>query len=92
MDGRMGNLIHRLKQDYDVIVLDAPPVGVVTDGLLVKDFVNLTLFITRVGVTPKKSINYITEMIDSGKLPRLHLVINGIDPKASYGYGYGYYE
>ncbi|MGB3801184.1 MAG: polysaccharide biosynthesis tyrosine autokinase, partial [Lewinella sp.] len=92
MDGRMANLIHRLRQDFDIIVLDAPPVGVVTDGLLMKDYINVTLFMARVGVTPKKSINYITEMIEAGKLPRLHLVINGIDPKASYGYGYGYYE
>ena len=92
MDGRMANLVHRLRQDFDVVVLDAPPVGVVTDGLLMKDYVNVTLFMTRLGVTPKKSINYITEMIEAGKLPRLHLVINGINPKASYGYGYGYYE
>ncbi|WP_116107083.1 GumC family protein [Lewinella sp. IMCC34191] len=92
MDGRMANLIHRLRQDFDIIVLDAPPVGVVTDGLLMKDYINVTLFMARVGVTPKKSINYITEMIEAGKLPRVHLVINGINPKASYGYGYGYYE
>ncbi|PPK87533.1 capsular exopolysaccharide synthesis family protein [Neolewinella xylanilytica] len=92
MDGRMGNLIHRLRQDFDVIILDAPPVGVVTDGLLMKDYINVTLFMVRVGVTPKKSVNYITEIIETGKLPRLNMVINGINPKASYGYGYGYYE
>lgn len=92
MEGRMATLIHRLRQDYDVILLDAPPVGIVTDGLLMKDFVNLTMFVTRVGVTPKKSMSYITEMVESGKLPRFNLVINGINPKDSYGYGYGYYE
>ena len=92
MDGRMATLMHRLKQDFDVVVLDAPPVGVVTDGLLMKEYVNVTLFLARVGVTPKKSINYIREMIEAGKMPRLHIIINGIDPKASYGYGYGYYE
>ena len=92
MDGRMSLLMQRLRQDFDVVVLDAPPVGVVTDGLLMKEYVNVTLFLARVGVTPKKSINYIREMIEAGKMPRLHLIINGIDPKASYGYGYGYYE
>ncbi len=92
MDARMANLIHRLRQEFDVIVLDAPPVGVVTDGLLMKDYVNVTLFMARLNVTPKKSIGYINEMIEAGKLPRVNLVINGINPKASYGYGYGYYE
>ena len=92
MEPRMTTLMNRLKEDFDVIILDAPPVGVVTDGLLMKEFVNVTLFITRIGVTPKKSVGYINEMIEAGKLPRVNLVINGINPKASYGYGYGYYE
>ncbi|WP_116126095.1 GumC family protein [Lewinella sp. IMCC34183] len=92
MEDRMATLIENLRRDFDVVILDAPPVGVVTDGLLMKEFVNITLFITRIGVTPKKSIGYINEMIEAGKLPRVNLVINGINPKASYGYGYGYYE
>ncbi|NJB87438.1 capsular exopolysaccharide synthesis family protein [Lewinella marina] len=92
MEGRMTNLVHRLRQEFDIVILDAPPVGIVTDGLLMKDLVNVTLFITRVGVTPKKSTGYINEMVEAGKMPRVNLVINGIDPKSSYGYGYGYYE
>ena len=92
IDGQMAVLMERLRQDFDVIVLDAPPVGIVTDGLLLKDYVNVTLFVTRVGVTPKKSMHYINELVDAGKLNRVNLIINGIDPKAAYGYGYGYYE
>ncbi len=92
IEGRMGTLIDRLRQDFDVIILDAPPVGIVTDGLLLKDYVNVTLFVARVGVTPKKSMHYISELVDGGKLARVNVVINGIDPKAAYGYGYGYYE
>ena len=92
MEARMTTLIQRLRQDFDVIVLDAPPVGIVTDGLLMKDHVDVTLFITRLGVTPKKSTSYINEMVSAGKLPRFSMVINGLNPKASYGYGYGYYE
>ena len=92
MEGRMNTLMERLRQDFDLIILDAPPVGIVTDGLLLKDHVNVTLFVTRVGVTPKKSMYYINELVNAGKLPRVNLVINGIDPKAAYGYGYGYYE
>ncbi|CAH1001343.1 Tyrosine-protein kinase wzc [Neolewinella maritima] len=89
---RMGTLMERLRQDYDVIILDAPPVGIVTDGLLMKDHVDVTLFVARIGVTPKKSMQYINELATSGNLHRINLVINGIDPKAAYGYGYGYYE
>ena len=92
LEGRMATLIQRLRQDFDVVVLDAPPVGIVTDGLLMKDYANVTLFIARVGVTPKKSMLYVNELVEGGKMARVNLVVNGIDPKASYGYGYGYYE
>ena len=92
MEGRMNTLMERLRQDFDLIILDAPPVGIVTDGLLLKDHVNVTLFVARLGVTPKKSMYYINELVNAGKLARVNLVINGIDPKAAYGYGYGYYE
>ena len=92
MEDRMGTLIKRLKQDFDIILLDAPPVGIVTDGLLLKDYVNLTLFVVRLGVTPKKSMSYITDMVETGRLPRFNLIVNGINPRDSYGYGYGYYE
>ncbi|MBB4079028.1 capsular exopolysaccharide synthesis family protein [Lewinella aquimaris] len=92
MENNMGTLIQRLRQDFDVVILDAPPVGIVTDGLLMKDYVNVTLFITRLGVTPKKSMPYINEMVEEGKLPRFNLIVNGINPKAAYGYGYGYYQ
>ena len=92
LEDRIGQLIQELKEHYDIIILDAPPVGIVTDALLMKDYVNVTLFIARVGISPKKSMSYINELVDGGKLPRVNLVINGIDPKASYGYGYGYYE
>jgi capsular exopolysaccharide synthesis family protein len=92
MEGRMASLIHRLQQDFDIIILDSPPVGIVTDGLLMKDYIDVTLFVTRVGVTPKKSMSYIAEMAASGKLPRFNLIVNGIDPRQTYGHGYGYYE
>ena len=92
MEPRMAALMQRLREDFDVIVLDAPPVGIVTDGLLLKEFVNVTLFVTRVGVTPKRGMSYITEMVETGKLPRFSLIVNGIDPRTAYGYGYGYYE
>ncbi|MCP9234511.1 polysaccharide biosynthesis tyrosine autokinase [Lewinella sp. JB7] len=92
MEHRMAELLERLRGEFDVIILDAPPVGIVTDGLLMKEYVNVTLFVTRLSVTPKKSMPYINEMVEAGKLPRFNMIVNGINPKAAYGYGYGYYQ
>lgn len=92
LEGRMSTLMTRLGEDFDVVIFDAPPVGIVTDSLLMKEYVNLTLFVVRLGVTPKRNLHYISEIVRAGKLPRTNLVFNGIDPRDSYGYGYGYYK
>ncbi len=92
MENRMATLLDRLRQDFDIIILDAPPVGIVTDGLLMKDHIDICMFVTRIMVTPKKSTAYINELVEAGNMPRFSLVINGLDPKSTYGYGYGYYK
>ncbi len=92
MEKRMNTLMERLRQEFDIIILDAPPVGVVTDGLLMKDYIDVCLFVARVMVTPKKSTAYINELVEAGNMTRFSLIINGLDPKSTYGYGYGYYK
>lgn len=78
-----------LKENYDIIIMDTPPIGLVTDARLLSDYADLSLFIVRRRFTHKHQLEYIQEMSDSKQLPGLHLVIN--DVKALPGYGYGYY-
>ncbi len=92
MEKRMNTLMERLRQEFDIIILDAPPVGVVTDGLLMKEHIDVCLFVARIMVTPKKGTAYINELVEAGNMPRFSLLINGLDPKSTYGYGYGYYK
>lgn len=91
LENRFGVLINRLKEDFDIIILDAPPVGIVSDALLMKEYVDITLFVMRFKHTLKKNLEYTSELIATDKLPRMNVVLNGLDPKEHYGYGYGYY-
>jgi capsular exopolysaccharide synthesis family protein len=79
-----------LKENYDIIIMDTPPISLVTDARLLSGYADLSLFIVRQRFTHKHQLGYIQEMSDNKQLPGLHLVIN--DVKALPGYGYGYYD
>lgn len=97
MSGRMQTLIAELKLRYDKIVIDTPPIGLVSDGLMLARYAQISLFIVRYGVTRKDHIKHIDELYAKGQLPKLAIIFNAIKPKrggygysAAYGYGYGY--
>jgi capsular exopolysaccharide synthesis family protein len=85
-------LIDRLKQDFDVVIIDSPPVGLVTDALQLGDHVDLTLYVVKLGYTPKASLEVLREMAAPGKLPNVQVIINGVEFERGYGYGKGYYK
>ncbi|SEQ51218.1 GumC family protein [Neolewinella agarilytica] len=92
--GEIGELIRRLREDFDVVIIDSTPVGLVTDALLLKELVDITLYVVRLGYTPKMSLDVLTDISDKDKLPNVGVVVNGLQPKRDYGYGYaqGYYK
>ena len=87
-------LFDRLRQDYDHIIIDAPPIGLVTDAQQLATYVDLSVYVIRLGYTPKTSIDVLNEAADKGRLPNLNVVLNGLQPKRDYGYGHskGYYK
>lgn len=96
----LASLIAELRQHYDYILLDTPPVGMVADALLLGKLSDSALYVVRQGHTYKNSLAYIEEIYQEEKLPNLALVYNGVKAgkgygygqKYGYGYGYGYYE
>ncbi len=92
MSGRsMEQLFAQLKHDFDYIVVDAPPVGIVTDALLLKDIADILLYIVRHNFTTKQQLNIVQELYDDKRFKRIAVVINDVSLKGSdYGYGYRY--
>ena len=83
--------IEVLKKNFDYIILDTAPVGMVTDTLLVGRVADLSVYVCRADYTRKAEFTLINELADSNKLPNLCTVINGFDlQKKKYGYYYGY--
>ena len=83
--------IETLKKNFDYVILDTAPVGMVTDTLLIGRVADLSVYVCRADYTHKNEYTLINELADKDKLPSLCTVINGLDlKKRKYGYYYGY--
>jgi capsular exopolysaccharide synthesis family protein len=80
-------LISELKEIYHDIILDSPPVHLVTDALILARFTDVTFYMIRQGVTKRTELNFINDLNKQKTLPNIHIVFNGIQRK-KYGYGY----
>lgn len=92
MSERMKELIEELKNKYDYIILDTPPVGLVSDALELAQYCDITLYIVRQNFTKKEMITLLNNRIKRGELKNTSIILNGFINKAKYGgaYGYGY--
>ena len=87
----LGEIMSLLEQEYDVIILDTAPVGLVTDTLQIARYASVTCFVCRADYTPKANMSMLNSMSDEKKLPNACVVLNGVDmSKKKYGYYYGY--
>ena len=80
-----------LRKNFDYVILDTAPVGMVTDTLLIGCVADLSVYVCRADYTRKTEFTLINELAENNKLPNLCIVINGLDlQKKKYGYYYGY--
>ncbi|MEN2415105.1 exopolysaccharide transport family protein [Flavobacterium mesophilum] len=88
----MREMIEELKKKYDYIILDTPPVGLVSDALELSQYSDVTLYIVRQNYTKKDMITLLNTRVKRGELNNASIVLNGYENKAKYGsaYGYGY--
>ncbi len=86
------NLLNKLKDRYDTIIIDTPPIGLVTDGLLVMEKVDIPLYIVKSGYSKRSFTENINKIYSNKKFKKLGVILNAVDDSTRYGYGYGYYE
>ena len=80
-----------LNEEYDYIILDSAPVGLVTDTLQLARYANVSCFVCRADYTPKSSLSLFNSLVQEKKLLNACVVLNGVDmSKKKYGYYYGY--
>ena len=93
LGGNFGGLIEKVKQDYDYVVVDTAPIGVVSDTFLISQFADVQLFVLRADYSTRRSLKIVHQAISSGRLKSCALVLNGVNVNvSSYSYRkYGRY-
>jgi succinoglycan biosynthesis transport protein ExoP len=90
MGETMKEMMEELKSKYEYIILDTPPVGLVTDAVELSQFADVTLYVMRQNFTKKDMVNLLNNRVNRGELSNVSIVLNGYENKAKYGAGYGY--
>jgi tyrosine-protein kinase Etk/Wzc len=89
--GNLDELLDELKMEYDLILIDNPPVGVVSDGILIMKKADCPIYVFRSNYSKRAFTSWVAELLDSSKVSNLFVILNGVDMKRKgYGYGYGY--
>lgn len=89
--GGLEKAIETLKANFDYVILDTAPVGMVTDTLLIGRVADLSVYVCRADYTHKAEFTLINELAENNKLPNLCIAVNGLDLNSrKYGYYYGY--
>lgn len=87
-------LIEELRERYDYVIFDCPPVEIVADARLLNPFIDMTIFVMRSGLFEKSDINVLRGLYESRRYNNLAVVLNATDSVhgvyGSYGYGYNY--
>jgi tyrosine-protein kinase Etk/Wzc len=98
LDPKLKELFEYVRRNFDVVIVDTAPVGLVSDAIILGEQADCTLYITRQNYTFKKQVGLIDELYRHKKLPRLSLLLNDVEVGKGYsgyygnygGYGYGY--
>ena len=90
MSERTDLLIKYLVENFDHVIIDAPPVGMVTDAQLLSKYADLTLYVVRQRYTHKDQLVIPQDIYANRKMKNIALLVNDVKSSSSYGYGYGF--
>jgi capsular exopolysaccharide synthesis family protein len=93
LDEKIAELINRAKKEFEVVVIDTAPMGLVSDPVILGQFAHASIYVIRHNHTFKKQLSMLNEIFLNKRLPHLSIVVNDIKADGGYGnyYGYGGY-
>lgn len=107
MSSNMSNLMEELRREFDYVIIDSAPIGIISDSYLLVGYSDLQLFVCRANYSGRATFRTLSEAVRMNKLDNIYLVVNGVNIRSgSYnyrrygtytsrskgGYGYGYYD
>ncbi len=86
----LAELITYLEKEYDYIIIDTPPVGLVSDTFEIANYVDASIYVVRQGYSKKGMLDMINDKYDKGEIKNITILFNDVASGKGYGYGYGY--
>lgn len=90
MSERSDGMFKDLRKKYDMIFMDTPPIGIVTDGLLVMKKADIKVFIMRAEYSKRQFVDFLEKVNSLHKFDHLYIVLNAVKRSRGIHYGYGY--
>lgn len=90
MNGDFTRILDTLKEKYEIVIIDTPPVGLVTDGIMAMKKTDVTIYVIRANYSTKDFIHNLKRLQFLHKLTNISVVLNAL-PSNNKMYGYGYY-
>ena len=87
---RLAVLLKELRESYDYIFMDCPPIEIVTDADLVAPLADMTIFVVRAGIMERSMLPQIERYYTTKKYNNIAILLNGTEAAGRYGYKYGY--
>ncbi len=91
-ESKLDELFEHLKSHYDIIIVDTPPIGIISDAMLLNKYLTNSLYVIRSGFTKKSMLEKAEGLMENKMLVNPALVLNGVRKTNLYGYGYSKYS
>ena len=92
---RMGELVDRLEQDWDMVLFDSPPIVAVTDSSMISAEIDALVMVVKAGETDRSAVARALDTISNSRSPLIGAILNGATPEnlaGKYSYYYSYYN
>ena len=84
----MKDLIKLLNKTYDYVIIDTPPSGLVTDGVILMKSADINLYVVRHNYTKHQALSVVNSLYDNNQIKDIHIIINDYQANlVNYGYG-----
>jgi capsular exopolysaccharide synthesis family protein len=88
---KVSELIDHLKEEYDHIIIDTAPIGLVADSYAFSKIADLMIYVVRMNFTQISQLDQLNELVDNKIFKQNFLILNDIDKTSGRKFGYGYY-